>query len=140
MLFAAASHSRDTQIQLDKINQALPDALLRVLSIMFGIGEGHETGQSVAAVKDPDVRTLRHASPLSANNRISVKPIICASLCTPYFVRIIIAQRMEDFKFRFIITQEVRLIHSMNPLPLGGASTVFGCTPTAEKAGRCPTP
>jgi len=38
---------------------------------------------------------------------------------------------MEDFKLRFIITQEVSPMHSMKTLPLGGASIAFGCTPTA---------
>jgi len=31
-------------------------------------------------------------------------------------------------------------MHSMKTLPSGGASIAFGCTPTAENAGRCPTP
>ncbi|MPN42588.1 hypothetical protein SDC9_190145 [bioreactor metagenome] len=66
---------------------------LRVLPVMGCVGKRHEMDQPVAAVKYADVRILRHAFLLSANNRISIKPVICASLCTPDFVcTIMIAQ------------------------------------------------
>ena len=90
------------QIQLDNINESLPDVFLRVLSVMLRVGKRHEMDQSVAAVKDPDMWILRHICLPFAKNRLLVKHIICASLCTSELVyTIIISQRIELIHFRF---------------------------------------